>query len=139
MNRTCKRAALGTLALMSGLFSVALAQTAAAAQFDGSVPLICATIDADDCYPGELCLRALPSELGAPQFLRIDFAKKTIIGPQRTTAIRFMDAGPDQILMQGMELGYAWTIALDKTVGSITVTLVNHQDTLVLFGACTLT
>jgi hypothetical protein len=139
MNRKCIRAALGTLALTSGLFSVALSETAAAAQFDGSVPLLCATIDAHDCDAGELCLRALPSELGAPQFLRIDFAKKAVIGPQRTTAIRFMDNGPDQILMQGVELGYAWTIALDKQVGSMTVTLVNHQDTLVLFGACTLT
>jgi hypothetical protein len=67
----------------------------------------------------------------------IDFAKKTIVGTQRTTAIRLMDNDPTQILLQGTELGYAWTLALDKQRGSMTITLVNHEDTLVLFGDCT--
>jgi hypothetical protein len=133
MNKKCIRLALAAVAVMGGPGSATLS----AAEFDGNKPLLCATVDAHDCDPGETCLRALPAVLGAPQFLRIDFAKKTIAGPERTTPIRFMDTGPDQILMQGTELGYAWTIALDKAVGSLTVTLVNHADTLVLFGACT--
>jgi len=60
-----------------------------------------------------------------------------VAGPERATSIRFMDNGPAQILLQGTELGYAWTIALDKVAGSLAVTLVNREDTLVLFGACT--
>jgi hypothetical protein len=108
-----------------------------AADFDGSRPLICATFDAHGCDPGVVCQRGLPSEFGAPQFLRIDFTKKTVAGPQRTTPIRFMDNGQSQILMQGTELGYAWTVALDKDDGSLTLTLVNRDDVLVLFGACT--
>ena len=107
------------------------------ADFDGSKPLLCATIDAHACDPGETCLRALPSELGVPQFLRIDFAKKTVTGPQRTTPIRFMQKDESQILLQGTELSFAWTIVLDKVDGTIGVTLVNREDALVLFGACT--
>jgi hypothetical protein len=110
---------------------------ALAADFDGSQPLLCATIDAHDCDAGEICLRALPAELGAPQFVRIDFAKKTVTGPQRTTPIRFMETGQSQILLQGTELGFAWTIVLDRMDGAMAVTLVNREDTLVLFGACT--
>ncbi|MFM0339220.1 hypothetical protein [Paraburkholderia fungorum] len=139
MNRQGIRFALAGAALMVGLGSAIWSATVLAAPVDGSRPLLCATIDAHDCDPGEVCLRALPATLGAPQFLRIDFAKKTVVGPERTTAIRFMDSGPDQILMQGTEMGYAWTIALDKAAGTMTVTLVNHEDTLVLFGACTAT
>jgi hypothetical protein len=137
MNRKGIRLALVVAALTSGFGLTVLSATASAAPVDGSKPLLCATIDAHDCDAGELCLRALPAELGAPQFLRIDFAKKTVVGPERTTAIRFMDSGPQQILMQGTEMGFAWTIALDKAEGTMTVTLVNHEDTLVLFGACT--
>jgi hypothetical protein len=139
MNRQGIRFALAAAVLVGGLGSAVWSATASAVPVDGSRPLLCATIDAHACDPGELCLRALPAALGAPQFLRIDFAKKTVVGPERTTAIRFMDIGPDQILMQGIELGYAWTIALDKAAGSMTLTLVNHEDTLVLFGACTAT
>jgi hypothetical protein len=124
-------------ALAFAVVSCFASATLSAADFDGTRPLLCATIDAHDCDPGEICLRALPAELGMPQFLRIDFAKQVVTGPQRATAIRFMDNGLAQILMQGTELGYAWTIVLDKTDGSLTVTLVNREDTLVLFGACT--
>jgi hypothetical protein len=133
MNRKCVRVALAVAAAMTGLGSAALC----AAEFDGSKPLLCATIDAHTCDPGEVCLRALPAELGAPQFLRIDFSKKTVAGTQRTTPIRFMQTDPSQILLQGTEFTYAWTIVLDREDGTIAVTLVNREDALVLFGACT--
>jgi hypothetical protein len=107
------------------------------ADFDGSKRLICATVDADACDPGEACLRGLPDDVGAPRFMRIDFAEKVIAGPKRTTAIRYMDTGADQILMQGTELGYAWTVVLDKTDGSMSMTFVNREDTFVVFGYCT--
>jgi hypothetical protein len=108
-----------------------------ASDFDGSKALLCATVDAHACGAGENCLRALPVELGVPKFLRIDFAKKTIAGPQRTTPIRWIETGQSQILMEGTELGLAWSIALDKMDGTLTVTLVDREDALVLFGDCT--
>jgi hypothetical protein len=113
-----------------------LATGAFAADFDGSKPLICATVDAHACDPGEVCLRDLPDSIGMPEFMRIDFAKKTIAGPKRTTEIRYVDKSADQVLLQGTELGYAWTIALDKTDGSMSLTLVSREDVFVVFGHC---
>jgi hypothetical protein len=108
-----------------------------AADFDGSKPLLCATIDAHFCDVGEVCYRTLPGVLGAPQFIRINFAKKLVAGPQRTTEIRFMESGEGQLLLEGTELGYAWGIALDTKTGAISTTLVSHENVFVLFGACT--
>src|SRR6516162_9078693 len=65
--------------------------TASAADFDGSNPLICATIEALDCVAGQDCTKGRAVDMGAPPFLRIDFAKKTIGGPKRTTTILSMD------------------------------------------------
>ena len=107
------------------------------ADFDGSKPLICATVDAHACNPGEVCLRGLPDSIGIPEFMRIDFAAKTIAGPKRTTQIRYMDTGADQILMQGTELGYAWTVVLDKIDGAMSMTLVSRDDAFTVFGYCT--
>jgi hypothetical protein len=129
-----KRKCLGLAIAAVSSFSSA---TLWAADFDGTKPLLCATVDAHDCAPGETCLRGLPAELGVPQFLRIDFAQKVIVGPQHSTPIRFMDNGKVQIFLQGTELGFAWTIVLDKEDGSMTVTFVNRDDALMLFGACT--
>ncbi|MDN0077166.1 hypothetical protein QU481_20195 [Crenobacter sp. SG2303] len=108
-----------------------------AADFDGSKPLLCATVDAHECFSGLVCQRSQPSDLGTPKFLSINFAKKTIAGPKRATPILFMSKDQNQILMQGTEQGYAWTIALDTSDGTMTVTMVNREDTLVLFGNCT--
>ncbi len=79
------------------------------ANFDGSKPLLCATIDAHFCDIGEVCYRTLPAILGAPQFMRINFAKKTVAGPQRTTDIRFMEPGDGKLLLRGTEMGYGWS------------------------------
>ncbi|CDY75714.1 hypothetical protein BGLT_04617 [Caballeronia glathei] len=107
------------------------------ADFDGSKPLLCATVDAHFCDIGEVCFRTLPAILGAPQFVRIDFAKKTVTSSQRSTPIRYMEPSDGQLIMQGTELGYGWSIALDTKTGTMSTTLVNREDVFVLFGACT--
>ena len=107
------------------------------ADFDGSKPLICATVDAHACDPGEVCLHVLPDSIGMPEFMRIDFSRQTIAGPRRTTQIRSIDKSGDQLLLQGTELGYAWSIAIDKSDGSMSLTLVSRDDAFVVFGNCT--
>jgi hypothetical protein len=79
----------------------------------------------------------VPEEVGAPAFMRIDFEKKTVSGPQRTSPVQFMEKNEKQLLLQGTELGYAWTIALDQATGKMMITLVDRDGAFVLFGSCT--
>jgi hypothetical protein len=116
---------------------VCLAGLAAAADFDGSKLLICATVEAMDCASGEACTKGRPDEIGAPAFMRIDFAKKVIFGPKRSTQIMFMEKDEKQILLQGTELGHGWTLVLDQLNGKMSTTLVNREGVFVLFGSCT--
>ena len=108
-----------------------------AADFDGSRALICANLDASDCGPGQACVRARPDDIGAPVFMRIDFENKSIVGPKRTAPIGSLDKSGTQLLLQGTELGYAWSVALDAVSGRIAATLVDREGVFVLFGACT--
>ena len=110
---------------------------AAASDFDGSKLLICAPVEALDCEPGEGCSKERPEDIGAPNFMRIDFANKVIVGPKQTTPILLMEKSNDQIMLQGKELGYAWTLVLTQESGAMTVTLVNREAAFVLFGSCT--
>jgi hypothetical protein len=112
-------------------------QTISAADFDGSKKLLCATTDAMDCVAGQECIKGRPGDIGAPKFLSIDFARKAVEGPKRSTVIAFMEKGEEQIVLQGNELGFGWTIALDQESGDIIVTLVNAHGAFVLFGSCT--
>jgi len=104
---------------------------------DGTKPLICASMQAVSCAPGEECERGLPESVGAPQFLRIDFAKKEIIGPKRSAQILFLEKSDEQITMQGFELGMGWTLAIDRATGKAIITFANREEGIVIFGACT--
>jgi hypothetical protein len=114
-----------------------LAVPALAADFDGSKPLLCATQSALDCARGDDCAAGLPEEVGAPSFMRIDLAKKSVIGPQTTTEILLQDKSGKQLLLQGREGGFGWTIVVDQPSGELTVTLTNRNGAYVLYGACT--
>jgi hypothetical protein len=107
------------------------------ADFDGSKPLLRATIDAHFCDVGEVCYRTLPTILGAPQFIRINFAKKAVVGPQRPTEILHMEPSDGHVLLQGTELGYTWSVALDTKTSAMSTTPVNREDVFVLFGSYT--
>lgn len=76
---------------------------------------------------GEACSRGRPADIGAPAFMRIDFVRKSIVGPKRTSPILFIEKGESQLLLQGTELDYAWTMALDQATGQLAATLVDRE------------
>ena len=123
--------------IIATLFMTVASIAAAEDSFDGTKTLLCASIEAMDCTPGEQCEKGTPEEIGAPQFLRIDFAKKEIIGPKRTTVIQRMEKGDEQLTLQGSEVGMGWTLALDRITGKMTVTLAGGEQAFVIFGVCT--
>jgi hypothetical protein len=123
-------------AWLAGLLST-VPVAAAAADFDGSRTLICAPLEARTCVPGEACAMSRPSEIGVPAFVRIDFDRQVIVGPYRTTPIMLMEKGDRQLLLQGVELGLAWTIALDQEAGEMSASIMDRKAGFVLFGACT--
>jgi hypothetical protein len=107
------------------------------ADFDGSKTLICAPVEALDCMSGQQCARGIPAEIGAPPFMRIDFSKRAVIGPKRTSKIVSMEKEQEQILLQGTELGYGWTLVLNQADGGMTASLADRTGVFVLFGSCT--
>ncbi|MBK9445393.1 MAG: hypothetical protein IPO00_04430 [Betaproteobacteria bacterium] len=48
-----------------------------------------------------------------------------------------MEKKDGQLLLQGRELGYGWTIAIEQKSGDMTLSLVNREGAFVLFGRCT--
>jgi hypothetical protein len=51
----------------------------AAADFDGSKPLLCASMELQECIPGVGCERVTTDSINAAEFFRIDVKKKTIV------------------------------------------------------------
>jgi hypothetical protein len=120
----------------AALAVLACGPAAAAADFDGSKVLICAPSEAMDCVADEACTRGTAASIGAPSFIRLDVAKNRIIGPKQEVPIQFIDRTADRLLLQGTELGYGWTMALEQSNGKLVATLVDEGGVFVLFGAC---
>jgi hypothetical protein len=124
------RAALAALAVLASAPAVA-------GDFDGSKNLVCAPVQSMDCLPGLECIAGTPDDIGFPAFIRLDFGKKAIMGPKRTTAIRNMDKSDAQLMLQGSEDKFGWTLALDQASGGMTITIAHAEGAFVLFGNCT--
>lgn len=125
-----------TCLILFGLLAV-VSPVVAGDVFDGTKPLICASIEALNCDPGTPCERGIPELMGAPQFLRIDFAKNEIAGPLRTTKIRSTDKNDNQLVLQGYELDMGWTLAIDRFTGDMRITFAGADSAFIIFGACT--
>ncbi len=124
--------------LAAALVCACAAAPVYAADFDGSKPLICASVQAMDCIAGHGCVTGTPLEIGAPGFMRLDFVKKTVSGPNRTTAIQSMESdGQQQTILRGSELGFAWTMAIDRNNGRMVTSLTDVNGVFAVFGSCT--
>lgn len=122
----------------TALFFLLFSSTSAAIeQFDGSQPLLCASVEAIDCVSGMGCVKDTPESLGAPQFLKIDFAGEQIIGPKHTSPIVTVEKNEGQIILQGMELNMGWVFSLNSSTGKFSATLTDSGGAFVIFGACT--
>lgn len=114
---------------------------AQAGEFDGSRPLLCATMSAVECVDGSGCESRLPRDLDLPQFLRIDFKTKQIEtvrtgGLRRTAKIGSVSDLQSALLLQGVQDNLGWTISIEKPRGNMSATVADRDFVFVVFGAC---
>ena len=128
----------------------AVAGIAAADDFDGSEPLLCALATLSECVPGGVCEQVTSESINAPDFLRVDVRKKTITavipgqderppGEILNTAIidekLFLQGADDGV--DGIRDGLAWSLAIDQNSGKMVFTASGDAVGFVAFGACT--
>ena len=118
------------------VLAASFSMMALAEPIDGRKRVLCTTTELQDCVAGSECLKGLPAEYGAPTSLRIDFANRQVLGERRKSKIRDLEKSNGQILLQGLEMGFGWTIGIDSKSGEMTVSLVNREGAFVLFGSC---
>ena len=129
------------------LSGLALALTAAPAlAIDTSAPLLCATLQVDECIDGQGCKKVLHEEVNAPTFVRLDVGKKTLATSTRATPTQIESVRQigNRMILQGIaevgeerSEGRGWTLALEADTGRFVATVTITQGAIILFGACT--
>ena len=112
------------------------------ANYDGSVPLLCAPIEVLECEAGAECHRGNAESVNLPPFVKIDVPQKVLstteaAAEQRTTPIRHVEHLDGHLSLQGGEGGRAWSLIIAGGTGKLTATITDDQVGFVIFGACT--
>jgi hypothetical protein len=131
-----------TLSVCFALFLLISFRGIASAAFDGSSPLLCVPIEIFDCGAGEGCIESSAESVSIPQFIRIDFGKKTaggtlMDGAVREVGIDHMKRENGMLVLQGGQQGRGWSVAIGEDTGRMTLTASGDRFGFIIFGACT--
>ena len=125
-------------------------QPGQAGEFDGSTPMVCATLRAIECVPGGNCSEVSLESAGLPRFAVIDVQNKVIhptkeTGLNRKSPIEREETVDGKLILQGAEDGIqgvrdglGWTFAIAENSGKLVLTASGDDVAFVVFGACTL-
>ena len=113
-----------------------------AGDFDGSKPLLCAVIETIEYEPGGECQRGTAESIGIPQFVKINFQEKVISstpesGPIRTTKIKNMERIEGKLILQGVQMGKAWSMVINEATGKAIISISDGMAGFIVIGACT--
>lgn len=120
--------------------------TSGAAALDTSAPILCVSIDINECVDGAECKKVLAEEVNAPTFMRIDLKNKQLLVRKdgEPTEIEHVEEIEGRIVMQGVEEGNpnvddgtGWTLTIEKDTARMVATVSMRQAAVVMFGACT--
>jgi hypothetical protein len=108
----------------------------------GAQKVLCSSVTATVCSPEEDCTIGAPWEWNIPQFLEVDFNKKTLSttkasGQARTTTIKHLERADGVISLQGFENGRAFSFVIEEDTGMVSVAVARKGMTVAVFGMCT--
>ena len=126
---------------VAAIAAMALTPASAANAVDGKANLICSVTDVVACAEATPCVQGQARVFDLPQFIAIDFADKQIhstkeSGSDATSPIKNQEETRNQLVLQGIENGHGWTLAVDRNSGRMTTSTTGEDVSYILFGAC---
>ncbi|MGB9440993.1 MAG: hypothetical protein WCB15_23835 [Desulfobacterales bacterium] len=114
----------------------------AAAQFDGSEPLLCAVVQMIECGGDGKCFPVTTEIAGIPRFLKVNVEKRTITATEESgitdvSLIKNVERIAGRLIMQGFGNGRGWTLVISESTGDMSATISDDKVGFVVFGACT--
>ena len=128
--------------LISAAALLVTASPGIAADFDGSKPFLCSSIDIASCGPGDACARSSAGTVNVPQFFIVDVQNISLIdtsvgGGTRTSKIEHTEHLPGALVLGGNDGSLAWIATVNEKSGRMTVAATGDEVGFMMFGACT--
>lgn len=126
------------------LFATPFISTAVAAGgMDGSKNIVCAVVDVVGCTETGKCVEGTAGSFDLPQFMIMDSEKKSIRAAYEagqkdfSSPVKNMERSGDHLILQGIENGRGWDIAINTKTGKMSAAGVGDAVSFLVFGACT--
>jgi len=108
----------------------------------GSTRFLCAAVQATKCLEGGECEIDVPWNLNIPEFIEIDLDSRRLSttkasGQNRATTIEHMSRRDGTIVLQGFEMGRAFSFVIAEQTGRATVAVATGGRAVAVFAACT--
>lgn len=118
-----------------------LSNQPAAAQGDGSEPLLCAIVQVFECEANGECNPVSIETAVLPRFINVDVEEKIISATEESgitdvSKIRNFERIDGRFILQGAENGRGWTIVVLEETGTMSATVSDEDVGFVVFGAC---
>jgi len=132
-----RRFTLGVAAVL-----VLAASVASADDLTGASRFLCASVQATRCEEGGECAAEVPWNLNIPAFIEVDLDAKRLSttvasGENRATPIAHMTRENGVIVLQGFEMGRAFSFVINEETGRVAVAVASEGRATAVFGACT--
>ena len=108
----------------------------------GSNSFLCAISAVTSCPLDEECATVSAWKANVPQFILVDLDEKTLAtteasGQNRVSPIPHLVREDGLIILQGSEMGRAFSFTIAEETGQLTATVALDGEGVVGFGACT--
>ena len=109
---------------------------------DGSKDMVCAVIKVVGCVEDAGCVLGQAKDFDMPVLVVFDAKQKVIRGTHESghkevSPVKNMELSKDHLILQGIEEGHGWDIAIDSKTGEMRASMVGEAVSLLMSGACT--
>ena len=139
-----RRNTFGWVAAACLAAAMTLVSTAvSAAPMDGSKNIVCAVADVVGCSESGQCTEGSARSFELPRFLIMDAGKKAVRAAfesghkDLSSPVKNMEMSGDHLILQGVENGRGWNVAINTKDGSMSASGVGDAVSFLLFGSCT--
>jgi hypothetical protein len=109
----------------------------------GANKLLCTAVQATSCNEdGSDCVTDVPWNFNVPQFIEVDLTQKMLrttktADEARQSPINSLTRADGIIVLQGLELGRAFSFVINEKSGRLSAAVARDGITVGVFGACT--
>jgi len=108
----------------------------------GANKLLCTSVEATSCRDDGDCVTDNPWNFNVPQFIEVDLTAKMLrttkaADEARQSPITSLTRADGIIVLQGLELGRAFSLVINEKSGRLSAAVARDGITVGVFGACT--